>query len=75
MSEIIENRKSQAAIYANNEVTLMFWEIGRYVNSVILDSKRAAYGKQIVATLSQQLSWSHIIELLPLATIEKACSG
>jgi hypothetical protein len=39
------------------------WEIGRYINSVVLDSKRAEYGKQIVATLSQQLSWSHFIEL------------
>jgi len=55
VSEIIENRKTRATTYANSEITLMFWEIGRYVNSVILDSKRAAYGKRIVATLSQQL--------------------
>jgi predicted nuclease of restriction endonuclease-like (RecB) superfamily len=48
----------------------MFWEVGQYVNSVILEAKRAAYGKQIVATLSPQLSWSHIIELLPLKTDE-----
>jgi len=106
VSEIIENRKRRAQIAANSEVTLMFWEVGQYVNSVILDEKRAAYGKQIVATLSlqlqekygksfeltnlrrmmrfaekfadysivatlsPQLSWSHIIELLPLKTYE-----
>jgi len=68
VSAIIENRKYRATVYANSEVTLMFWEIGHYVNSVMLESKRAAYGKQIVATLSPQLSWSHIIELLPLET-------
>ncbi len=52
---IIETRKSRAGTYANREVTLMYWEIGRFINSVLLDGGRAAYGKQIVATLSSQL--------------------
>ena len=55
VSEIIENRKCRVQVAANSEVTLMFWEVGQYVNSVVLDEKRAAYGKQIVATLSLQL--------------------
>ena len=55
VSAIIESRKHQAAAYANREITLMYWEVGQYINSVILDFKRAAYGKQIVATLSRQL--------------------
>jgi predicted nuclease of restriction endonuclease-like (RecB) superfamily len=33
----------------------MFWEIGRYINSVILDFKRAPYGKKIFSTLSRKL--------------------
>ena len=106
VSAIIENRKFRAETAVNSEATLMFWEVGQYVNSVVLDAKRAAYGKQIVATLSPQLqekygksfeltnlrrmmrfaerfpdyeivailspqlSWSHIIELLPLKTNE-----
>ena len=106
VSAIIETRKYRMQIVANSEATLMFWEIGQYINSVVLDAKRAAYGKQvvttlslqlqvkygksfeltnlrrmmrfaekftdfeIVATLSPQLSWSHIIELLPLKTDE-----
>ena len=106
VSKIIENRKFRAQTTANSEATLMFWEIGQYVNSVVLNAKRAAYGKQIVATLSPQLqvkygksfeltnlrrmmrfaekftdyeivaslspllSWSHIIELLPLKSNE-----
>jgi len=52
---IIENRKSRAGAYANREVTLMYWEIGRYVGSVLLDCKRAEYGKRIVSTLATQL--------------------
>ena len=55
VSQIIENRKSRAGAYANAEVTIMFWEVGRYINSVILDFKRAVYGKKIFAALSQKL--------------------
>ena len=55
VSEIIENRKYRAASYANCEVTLMFWEIGKYVNSVLLGGERAEYGKQIVSELATQL--------------------
>ena len=55
VTEIIETRKSRAGAYANREVTLLYWEIGRYINSVVLDGGRAEYGKRIVVTLSQQL--------------------
>ena len=56
ISKIIENRKSHAAAYANREVNLMFWEIGRYINTAILDFKRAPYGKKIFSTLSRKLT-------------------
>jgi len=59
ISEIIENRKFRAATYANSEVTLMYWEVGRYINSVILDFKRAKYGEKIFATLSRKLVESY----------------
>jgi predicted nuclease of restriction endonuclease-like (RecB) superfamily len=55
VAAIIESRKSNAAAYANSEVTQMFWEVGHYVNSVVLDFKRAAYGKKILTTLSAKL--------------------
>jgi hypothetical protein len=56
VAAIIENRKNRAAAYANSGVTLMFWEVGRYINSTVLDFKRAEYGKQIFSTLSRKLS-------------------
>ena len=34
VSKIIEKRKERAGMYANREVTLMYWEIGRYIGSV-----------------------------------------
>jgi hypothetical protein len=55
VSSIIENRKKRAGSYANREVTLMYWEIGKYIRSVLLGGERAEYGKRIVATLAQQL--------------------
>jgi hypothetical protein len=55
VSEIIEARKIRAGAYANLEVTLMYWEVGRYVGSAILDGGRAGYGKRIVSTLAAQL--------------------
>jgi hypothetical protein len=103
---IIENRKRRAGAYANIEVTLMNWEVGRYVGSVLLGGERPEYGKkilatlsqelvgkygksfeytkitrmmkfaelfpdvEIVATLSQDLSWSHFKEILPLKSVE-----
>jgi len=58
--EIIERRKSRAADYANREATMMFWEVGHFINSVVLDFKRAAYGKKILSELATKLSWSHL---------------
>jgi len=55
ISKIIEKRKNRAGMYANREVTLMYWEIGRYIGSVLLGGERAEYGKKILVTLSQQL--------------------
>jgi predicted nuclease of restriction endonuclease-like (RecB) superfamily len=56
VAEIIESRKQRAGVYANREVTLMRWEVGQYISSVLLDGARAEYGKRIVATLSSQLA-------------------
>jgi predicted nuclease of restriction endonuclease-like (RecB) superfamily len=55
ISKIIEKRKNRAGMYANREVTLMYWEIGRYIGLVLLGGERAEYGKKIFATLSQNL--------------------
>lgn len=55
VAAIIENRKQRTYAHASHENTLMFWEVGQYINSVILDNKRATYGKQILTTLSTKL--------------------
>jgi hypothetical protein len=56
VSQIIKKRKFNAVLAANSQIVLIFWEIGNYVNSVILGMERAQYRKRIVVTLSQQLT-------------------
>jgi predicted nuclease of restriction endonuclease-like (RecB) superfamily len=55
VAAIIENRKARAYARVNTEHTMMFWEIGEYINSVVLGSKRADYGKKILPSLAAKL--------------------
>jgi predicted nuclease of restriction endonuclease-like (RecB) superfamily len=53
---IIESHKSRAAVQVNQELTMMFWEIGQYINSIVLENQRAAYGKKILTELAAKLT-------------------
>jgi predicted nuclease of restriction endonuclease-like (RecB) superfamily len=106
ISTLIEQSRRAIFVYASGTSVMMFWEIGNYINTDILENKRADYGKKIVsrvATLliekygrtyeirnlrrmmqfnnqfpsfeivsqtATQLSWAHIVEVLPLKTQE-----
>ena len=50
--------QSRRTIYAqaNSVSIVLFWRIGQRINNEILHNRRAGYGKQIVVTLSRQLS-------------------
>ena len=56
LSQLIEQSKQQVSVQANSAVTILFWQIGFRINETILQYKRAEYGKQIVVTLSRQLT-------------------
>jgi predicted nuclease of restriction endonuclease-like (RecB) superfamily len=55
LSQLIEENKTQLVSYVNSTLTTLFWQVGKRINEHILQNKRAAYGKEIVATLSSQL--------------------
>ena len=55
VANIIETRKSRAGAYANREITLMYWEVGQYINSTVLNDGRAEYGKKILPELAAKL--------------------
>ncbi len=65
---LIECGQRAVAQSVNAIQTLTFWRVGREIHQDILQEQRADYGERIVSTLSTQLSWSHIVELLPLAS-------
>jgi predicted nuclease of restriction endonuclease-like (RecB) superfamily len=100
---LLDAGRMHVAQAVNAGMVLLYWSIGDRIRREVLGEKRAAYGEQIVATvsaqltaeygrgfsrfalarmmkfaelfpdrgivaaLSQQLGWSHFIELLPLA--------
>lgn len=53
---LIEEGRRQAATAVNMGLTLLYWRVGQRINTEILHDERAAYGEQIVATLSRQLT-------------------
>jgi predicted nuclease of restriction endonuclease-like (RecB) superfamily len=53
---LIEEARANVAIAVNAEMTFLYWNIGKRINDEILKGKRAEYGKQIVSTLSRQLT-------------------
>lgn len=53
IKNLIEQTKNNVAV--NSSMTMMYWNIGKLINDEILQNKRAEYGKEIVATVSQQL--------------------
>jgi len=56
LKRLIEESKKFVATTVNASMTMLFWKIGNRINQYILESKRAEYGKQIVVTLSRQLT-------------------
>lgn len=53
-SLIIEARQDVAR-QVNSALVLLYWRVGKRIHQDILKEKRAEYGEQIIATLSQQL--------------------
>ena len=52
---IIKKTKSQLVVQANSALTIMYWHIGKRINTEILHNERAEYGKEILVTLSRKL--------------------
>ena len=57
---VIENARTSVARHlaaiANYALSIMYWQIGKRINTEVLDNKRAEYGKQIVASVARQLT-------------------
>lgn len=56
ITQLIDQSRQKAAFYLNAETTLLYWNIGQYINQNLKENNRLEYGAKILATLSQQLS-------------------
>lgn len=53
--QLINSARQHVAQVVNSSMVIVYWNIGKRIRVEILKEKRAAYGQEIVATLSQQL--------------------
>ncbi len=53
---LIETARHNVAVTVNAGLTILYWQIGNRICQDILKQKRGEYGKEIVATLSQELA-------------------
>ncbi|MFA7582827.1 MAG: PDDEXK nuclease domain-containing protein, partial [Proteiniphilum sp.] len=59
IKSLIDESRQRVASAVNAELTALYWNIGKRIRTDILKNERAAYGKQILATLSQQLTLAY----------------
>src|SRR5689334_11006355 len=53
---LVVNARIRAAVTVNRELVMLYYDIGQRLRTEILGEQRAAYGEQIVSTLSRQLT-------------------
>ena len=56
LRELIQSARQRIATVANSTYTLLCWQVGHRLLRENLQAGRAAYGKRILATASQQLT-------------------
>lgn len=52
----IEEAKRNVALKVNEEMTILYWNIGKDITENILNNKKAEYGKAVIKKLSQRLT-------------------
>lgn len=53
---LIDAARQRVASAVNAELTQLYWQVGRRINSELLQGQRAEYGKQVVAELARMLT-------------------
>jgi len=53
---MIKQTREGVSQIVNAGMTLLYWRIGKRIKSEVLENHLAEYGKEIVATLSQELT-------------------
>jgi len=53
---LINDARSSIVKQVNQTLTVTYWQIGKRIQTQVLDNSRAEYGKKTIQRLSQQLS-------------------
>lgn len=56
LRQLIDESRSRVASAVNAELTNLYWQIGSRLRTEVLNNERAEYGKEIVVSVSQQLT-------------------
>lgn len=56
VASLIEQARTNVAATINQEMVILYWNIGKIIKEEIMRSDRAEYGKQIIHSLSGELS-------------------
>ncbi len=56
IKSLIKTSKEQVGVTVNSAMSMLYWQIGKRVNDEVLGNSRAQYGKQIVASLADELT-------------------
>ena len=55
IATLIETAKRNVARNVNNEMTLLYWNIGKDITENVLNNQKAKYGETVITNLSQKL--------------------
>ncbi len=55
IATLIEQARKKVAAAINQEMVILYWDIGKTIKEEIIKSNRAGYGKQILQSLSEEL--------------------
>jgi hypothetical protein len=55
LRDLLHSARRRVATVANAEQTLLYWRLGKRIRTEVLGGDRAAYGGQIVVSVSRQL--------------------
>ena len=56
IKQLIEEARQTVAITVNATTTILYWNIGKRINIEVLKNKRGEYGKEVINTLSNELT-------------------
>ena len=55
LKQLIDQGRRKAVASVNSALTLTYWHVGKRINEEVLKGGRAEYGKQVVASIAEDL--------------------